>query len=201
MNRNTNTDNQKYYDNNWLNMFFDVFIHFYVYVWWIIKIILKMLRKKMIDWLLWLFENETETKILIVEIVRIRMKRKWLVFVNRIQKRFLTKNSAIYRVSAHDYRFDISRLIANFLAISRTWICRTINLWIKGKKQLWIIMKYNKIWLISIYYDKSFWIVMSEGLRYLTQIFKVLYSSFNVTRCKRILDDLLMVICLGSFIW
>ena len=46
-----------------------------------------------------------------------------------LQTRFITKNrqnnrkkSTIYRDLAHDYRFDKSRLIANFLAILRTWV-------------------------------------------------------------------------------
>ena len=34
----------------------------------------------------------------------------------------IEENRRFYRDLAHDYRFDKSQLIANFLPISRTWV-------------------------------------------------------------------------------
>jgi len=69
------------------------------------------------------------------------------------KSRFIAKNrqnnrkkSAIYRDSTHNYRFDEPRLIANFLAISRTWDSLEIqNVWkiLIPTKRAWILPYYD----------------------------------------------------------
>ena len=60
---------------------------------------------------------------------------RWMRFFQYIASRYIVENHEkieqnrrFYRDLAHDYRFDKSQLIADFLPISRTWVISCFSL-------------------------------------------------------------------------